>query len=170
MDIMDTTIVNVALPTLAAEFDAIDRAIEWVVLGYLLSLAVWIPASGWIGDRFGTKKVFLFALADVHGRVGALRQARPPRRARGVPRAPGRRRRDARAGRYRDAVPRVPADRAGQGIDRPDHPDGAGARARSRRRRLARHRTCSWRWIFYLNLPVGIFAFVFGLVRLARAP
>ena len=35
----------------------------WIVLGYLLSLAVWIPASGWIGDRFGTKRTFLFALA-----------------------------------------------------------------------------------------------------------
>ena len=75
MDIMDTTIVNVALPTLAHEFNATTASIEWVVLGYLLSLAVWIPASGWIGDRFGTKRVFLFALAtftpSVPG-IGAL--------------------------------------------------------------------------------------------------
>ena len=62
MDIMDTTIVNVALPTLGTEFGIGDGALEWVVTGYLLSLAVWIPASGWIGDRFGTKKTFLFAL------------------------------------------------------------------------------------------------------------
>ena len=46
MDIMDTTIVNVALPTLAREFNASTASIEWVVIGYLLSLAVWIPASG----------------------------------------------------------------------------------------------------------------------------
>src|SRR5207237_1238876 len=63
MDIMDTTIVFVATPTLAREFHATQSSIEWVVLGYLLSLAIWIPASGWIGDRIGTKKVFLFALA-----------------------------------------------------------------------------------------------------------
>src|SRR2546423_10963430 len=63
LDIMDTTIVNVALPTLQREFHTTTASVEWVVLGYLLSLAVWIPASGWIGDRFGTKKVFLFALA-----------------------------------------------------------------------------------------------------------
>ncbi|HEY5173162.1 MAG TPA: MFS transporter, partial [Acidimicrobiia bacterium] len=63
MDIMDTTIVFVATPTLAREFHATQTSIEWVVLGYLLSLAIWIPASGWIGDRIGTKKVFLFALA-----------------------------------------------------------------------------------------------------------
>jgi EmrB/QacA subfamily drug resistance transporter len=62
MDIMDTTIVNVALPTLAREFDAGTSSIEWVVTGYLLSLAVWIPASGWIGDKIGTKRTFLFAL------------------------------------------------------------------------------------------------------------
>ena len=63
MDLMDLTIVNVALPTLGQEFSAGNGTLEWVVTGYLLSLAVWIPASGWLGDRFGTKKVFLFALA-----------------------------------------------------------------------------------------------------------
>ena len=49
MDIMDTTIVNVALPTLGSNFGVGDSTIEWVVTGYLLSLAIWIPASGWIG-------------------------------------------------------------------------------------------------------------------------
>ena len=63
MDLMDLTIVNVALPTLGSRFNAGNSTLEWVVTGYLLSLAIWIPASGWIGDRFGTKKTFLFALA-----------------------------------------------------------------------------------------------------------
>src|SRR5258708_5362752 len=63
IDILDTTIVNVALPDLGREFRADTASIEWIVLGYLLSLAVWIPASGWIGDRLGTRRVFLFALA-----------------------------------------------------------------------------------------------------------
>jgi len=63
IDILDTTIVNVALPDLAREFHASTSSIEWIVLGYLLSLAVWIPASGWIGDKVGTRRVFLFALA-----------------------------------------------------------------------------------------------------------
>src|SRR5438034_9314424 len=63
MDLMDATIVNVALPTLGRQFHATNTTLEWVVTGYLLSLAVWIPASGWLGDRFGTKRVFLFALA-----------------------------------------------------------------------------------------------------------
>src|SRR5206468_5237391 len=62
MEIMDTTIVNVALPRLAQTFQASTSTLEWVVTGYLLSLAVWIPASGWVGDRFGTKKTFMFAM------------------------------------------------------------------------------------------------------------
>ncbi|MFZ4719966.1 MAG: DHA2 family efflux MFS transporter permease subunit [Ilumatobacteraceae bacterium] len=62
LDILDTTIVNVALISMGREFQT--DAVEWVVLGYTLSLAVFIPTSGWLGDRFGTKKVFLIALAS----------------------------------------------------------------------------------------------------------
>ncbi len=64
MDLMDLTIVNVALPRLGRDFHATNATtLVWVITGYLLSLAIWIPASGWIGDRIGTKKTFLFALA-----------------------------------------------------------------------------------------------------------
>jgi EmrB/QacA subfamily drug resistance transporter len=63
MDLLDTTITNVALPTLAKDFAASTTSIEWVVTGYLLSLAVFIPVSGWVGDRFGTKRTFMFALS-----------------------------------------------------------------------------------------------------------
>ena len=59
---MDTTIINVAIPSLVKDLHTTASTVEWVVLGYLLSLAVWIPASGWVGDRIGTKKTFLFAL------------------------------------------------------------------------------------------------------------
>jgi EmrB/QacA subfamily drug resistance transporter len=62
MDLLDMTITNVALPTLQTEFSAPTTTIEWVVTGYLLSLAIFIPVSGWAGDRFGTKRVFMFAL------------------------------------------------------------------------------------------------------------
>ena len=77
LDLLDTTIVNVALRTIGEEFQT--EAIEWVVLGYTLSLAVWIPASGWMGDRFGTKRVFLAALAAVRRRLDDVR--RWPRRS-----------------------------------------------------------------------------------------
>ena len=63
MDLLDLTITNVALPTLQSDFHASTPTIAWVITGYLLSLAVFIPVSGWAGDRFGTKRVFMFALA-----------------------------------------------------------------------------------------------------------
>jgi EmrB/QacA subfamily drug resistance transporter len=63
MTIMDTTIVNVALPTIAHDFAVPLTRVDGIVVGFLVSLAVFIPASGWLGDRFGTKRVFLTALA-----------------------------------------------------------------------------------------------------------
>ncbi|MGB3735808.1 MAG: MDR family MFS transporter [Ilumatobacter sp.] len=63
MTIIDGTIVNVALPTLAREFDVSSTDIEWVSVAYLLALAATIPAAGWLGDRFGTKRMFIIALA-----------------------------------------------------------------------------------------------------------
>ena len=62
MTAMDQHIVNVALPTLSRAFGASIASVDWTVLGYVLTLAVCIPASGWVGDRFGTKRTFLFAL------------------------------------------------------------------------------------------------------------
>ena len=65
LDILDSTIVNVAIPGLGRELHTENA--EWVVLGYTLSLAVWIPTSGWLGDRFGTKRTFLVALLAFTG-------------------------------------------------------------------------------------------------------
>ncbi len=61
--LLDLTITNVALPRLAAVYAAPPATIAWVATGYLLSVAVAIPVSGWLGDRFGTKRTFLAALA-----------------------------------------------------------------------------------------------------------
>jgi EmrB/QacA subfamily drug resistance transporter len=60
---MDMHIVNVALPTLGREFGAPLTSVQWTVIAYLLTLAVVIPASGWLGDRIGNKRTFLIALA-----------------------------------------------------------------------------------------------------------
>jgi EmrB/QacA subfamily drug resistance transporter len=62
MTIIDGTIVNVALPTLAREFDVASTDIEWVSVAYLLAFAAVIPAAGWLGDRYGTKRMFIVAL------------------------------------------------------------------------------------------------------------
>ncbi len=63
MSIMDTTIVNVALPTIGRDFSVSSTAVDSVSIAFLVSLAVFIPASGWLGDRFGGKRVLLTAIA-----------------------------------------------------------------------------------------------------------
>jgi EmrB/QacA subfamily drug resistance transporter len=62
MTIIDGTMVNIALPRMAEDFGVPTTDIEWIAVGYLLTYAAAIPASGWLGDRFGTKRVFVTAL------------------------------------------------------------------------------------------------------------
>jgi EmrB/QacA subfamily drug resistance transporter len=63
MSILDTTIVNVALATLGRDLHAGISEIQWVVTGYMLSLAAVIPVSGWAAERFGAKQVYIVSLA-----------------------------------------------------------------------------------------------------------
>src|SRR5215831_13217793 len=59
MSILNQTVINVALPTLETDFDVLLTDIQWVVTGYSLGLAAVIPLTGWLADRYGTKRVFL---------------------------------------------------------------------------------------------------------------
>jgi EmrB/QacA subfamily drug resistance transporter len=63
MSILDTTVVNVAINTLAARFHTTLPTIQWVATGYTLALATVIPLSGWIADRFGTKRLYMISIA-----------------------------------------------------------------------------------------------------------
>src|ERR1022692_708103 len=80
MSIMDVTIVNVALPTIGRQFHVTTTSVDVIVIGYLVSLAVIIPASGWIGDRFGAKRTLLLAIliftgaSALCGTAGSLTQ------------------------------------------------------------------------------------------------
>jgi EmrB/QacA subfamily drug resistance transporter len=62
MSILDTTIVNVALATLGREFHSTVSQIQWVITGYMLSLAAVIPITGWAARRFGAKRVYIVSL------------------------------------------------------------------------------------------------------------
>ena len=67
MQIMDSTIVNVALRSIGSDLNVTVASIDWVVLSYLLSLAVFLPASGWVADRFGTKRTMMVSLVAFVG-------------------------------------------------------------------------------------------------------
>ncbi len=161
MDILDTTIVNVALPTLGQEFDATTAQLAWVVTGYLVSLAVWIPASGWIGDRFGTKKTFMFATAmftassALCGRAWSIESLTLFRVLQGV--GGGMLTPVGTAMLYRAFTPAERA-RASAILSIPTMiapmlgPVFGGFLVT----------VLSWRWIFYVNLPVGIASFLFS--------
>ncbi|SDK72372.1 drug resistance transporter, EmrB/QacA subfamily [Actinopolyspora mzabensis] len=62
MQILDMTILNVALATLGERFGVDAGTLQWVLTAYMISLAVFIPSSGWISDRFGSKRTFQFAV------------------------------------------------------------------------------------------------------------
>ncbi|MBQ1013746.1 DHA2 family efflux MFS transporter permease subunit, partial [Micromonospora sp. M51] len=63
MSILDVTVVSVALPTFQSEFDASYARVAWTMTAYTLALATVIPLSGWAADRFGTKRLYMVALA-----------------------------------------------------------------------------------------------------------
>ena len=63
MSILDTTIVNVALETLAVDLHAPLSSVQWVATGYLLALATVIPLTGWAAERFGPRRVWMTAVA-----------------------------------------------------------------------------------------------------------
>lgn len=63
MSILDATVVNVAINTLARDLNSPLPTIQWVISGYTLALASVIPISGWAADRFGARRVWLVAVA-----------------------------------------------------------------------------------------------------------
>src|ERR1700723_1547956 len=70
MESLDTTILNTAVPAVSAALKVAPLSMKSVLASYTLSLAVFIPISGWMADRFGTRRVFasaigLFALGSL---------------------------------------------------------------------------------------------------------
>src|SRR5215470_2319440 len=165
MAIMDTTIVNVALPTISRDLLVPLNRVDGVVTGFLVSLAVFIPASGWLGDRFGTKRVFLAALATftlasaLCGQAqnfGELVGFRILQGAGGGMLTP-----TGMAMLYRTFPPaeRVRASRIltiPTGFAPALGPVVGGILVTA----------ASWRWVFYVNVPIGVLGFAFGAVFL----
>ncbi len=165
MSIMDVTIVNVALPTIGRDFGVPATSVAGVSIAFLVSLAVTIPASGWLGDRYGGKRVLLVAIliftgaSALCGLASSLSELVLFRVLQGV--GGGMLVPVGMAMLYR-AFPPSERIRASAVLTVPTTlapalgPVLGGLLVTS----------LSWRWVFYVNVPIGAAAFVFGLVFL----
>ena len=77
---LDTTIVNVALPTLVRELDASNTQLQWVVDAFNLFFAATVLAAGSLSDRFGRKGMLLAGLVGLRGGEPGGRADGQPRR------------------------------------------------------------------------------------------
>src|SRR5919109_349848 len=167
--ILDATIVNVALTTLGRDFDAPISTIQWVPTVYLLAFASVIPLSGLASERFGAKRVWLASLglftvgsllAGLAWSLGALIAFRVVQGLGGgmimplgqtiLAQAAG----PQRMGRVMSiiGVPMLLAPIFG--------PVVGGALVGA----------ASWRWIFFINLPVGAIALLLAVRLLPAVP
>ena len=137
MIVLDSSIVNVALPSIQDDLGFSQSALAWVVNAYLLTFGGFLLLSGRLGDLLGNKRVFLGGVVSLHRRLGRLRAGAHRRAAGRRPRRPGpRRRRGLRGRAVADHGPVHRPGRAGQG-------DGLLRLRdvrRRRRRRAARRR------------------------------
>jgi EmrB/QacA subfamily drug resistance transporter len=162
MNILDTTIVNVALPHISSQFHVNPSSTSTVAVGYLISLAVFIPASGWLGDRWGSKRIFMIALSlfTVSSGLCGLAQSVPElvlfRVLQGV--GGGMMLPVGLTMLYRTFPPeqRMAATRVlviPTAVAPATGPVLGGLLVDE----------LSWRWVFWVNLPIGVAALAFGL-------
>ncbi len=62
MQVLDTTIANVALPTMTGDLGASQDTINWVLTSYIVAAAIMTPVTGWLSDRFGRRELFLVSI------------------------------------------------------------------------------------------------------------
>lgn len=63
MELMDVTVISTALPAIAADIGTDPISLKLALASYLVALAIFIPISGWMADRFGARNVFRAAIA-----------------------------------------------------------------------------------------------------------
>lgn len=165
MAIMDTTIVNVALPALGRDFHTASDGVDSVSIAFLVSTGILIAASGWLGDRFGGRKVLLTAIviftvaSALCGLAQNLAELVLFRVMQGI--GGGLMTPVGMAMLFR-AFPPAERVRASSILIIPT----AFAPALGPVLGGLLVTDLSWRWVFYVNVPMGIAALVFGLLFL----
>ncbi len=167
MTIMDATIVNVALPTIGHDFGVSPTSVDSIAIGFLVSLAVFIPASGWLGDRFGGKRVLLVAIvlftlaSALCGLATSLGELVTFRVLQGV------------GGGMLTPVGMAmlmrvfpPAERVRAAAILTVPTTFAPALGPLLGGLLVTD--ASWRWVFYVNVPIGVAALIFGALFLRQ--
>jgi EmrB/QacA subfamily drug resistance transporter len=160
MSILDVTVVSVALPTFQSEFNATYAQVAWTMTAYTLALATVIPLTGWAADRFGTKRLYMAALAmftigsalcSTADTIGELIGFRVLQGLGGGMLMPlGMTIMTRAAGPERIGVPMLLGPIGG--------PILGGWLID----------TASWHWIFLINIPIGIVSLVYALIALPK--
>jgi EmrB/QacA subfamily drug resistance transporter len=164
--VMDLTIVNVALATIGRDFHAAATGVSGTVIGYQVSVALFIPAAAWLGDRYGPRQVLFASIAiftaasALCGLATSLDELVAFRVLQGV--GGGLMTPVGMTMLFR-AFPQAERVRASAILIIPTAlapaigPVIGGLFVTD----------VSWRWVFYVNVPIGILALVFGLLFLA---
>ncbi|MCV7152677.1 MFS transporter [Mycolicibacterium pyrenivorans] len=169
MEILDATIIAPAIPAIAASFGVAAVDVNVAISAYLVTVAVLIPASGWIAGRFGIRPVFLAAIAVFTvASVGCAVSASLPmlvvmRVAQGVGGAmmvPVGRLAVLRSSTKADLV-RAIAMLTWPALAAPVVAPVLGGAIAT---------LGSWRWIFFVNIPIGIVGFLLALKLIRGGP
>jgi len=169
MQVLDTTIINVALPNMAGQLDATPDNISWVLTSYLIASAIIMPLTGFITDRIGQKRFLLISIAGfvitsmLCGMAASLFQMVLFRFLQGV---------------FGAAL--VPLSQSIMLQIFPGEQRGKAMAIWSMGVMVAPimgptlggylTEAISWRWTFYINLPVGILSFILAMRHVPDTP
>ncbi|WP_429362196.1 MFS transporter [Paraburkholderia sp. GAS32] len=163
MDLLDTSALGAALPTLARQFHTSPLQLKFALTAYLMTMAVFVPASGWLADRYGARRVFVNAVkiyllgslcCGLSDSVSMLVASRVLQGVGGAMMTPVAR---------LIVVATTPRARLVHAMNAFTMPAVVGPLLGPPLAGLLLE-VASWRWIFFINLPVGILG-IFTVLR-----